>query len=178
MDKSLFEKYINEMKEFKKRSTLPVLSEEAEISKSSVEDVVVKREVNPSEMDGLGELLINVTSVKGLYPIPDAVVTIFTGDAENKKVFAKGVTDISGKAGPFPLPAPSIVYSESPDSSLIPFSTYNLLTEADGFLDTIHLGVQIFDKITSIQSVNLLTSLCNEKQTTLIINEETEREVI
>ena len=177
MDKSLFEKYINEMKEFKKRSTLPVLSEEIKETESLPQESL-KKEASPSEMEGFGELLIKVTSVKELYPVPNAVVTVFTGEAENKRLFAKGITDTSGKAGPFSLPAPSIIYSESPNSSLIPFASYNLLTEADGFLDTIHLGIQVFDKVTSIQKVNLFTSLGNEKDTTLVINEESEREVI
>lgn len=190
MDKSLFEKYIAEMKEFKKRSALPIPAvaeyegaereEATELNQddSLEEPIAETTEQNTEEMNGAGYLTVSVTSVRELYPVKNAKITVFTGEEGNKKIFAEGVTDISGKAGPFELAAPNIEYSETPDSNVLPFAYYNILTEAEGFIDTIHLGVQIFDKITSIQNVNMFAARQNGENSTVIINEFNEREEI
>ena len=176
MDKALFEKYINEMKELKKRSAfkddapLPVINEEIKEPKP------LKETLEP-EMEGMGYLIVKVTAVNELYPVGNAKVVIFTGEEENRKIFAEGFTDKSGKTGPFSLKAPAIKYSESPNSSLIPFAYYNILTTAEGFLDTIHLNVQVFDKTTSIQKVNLNSSLSGQENTTIIVNEKPKEEI-
>ena len=185
MDKSLFEKYINEMKEFKKRSTLP-LPAAAEYEGAEREDATElnqnEERLEPnlangvsnqeqSQMTGKGYLIVSVTSARELYPVRNAKITVFTGNNEDRKIFAEGVTDISGKAGPFELKAPNILYSESPSSEVLPFAYYNVLTEADNFASTIHLGVQVFDKVTSIQNVNLF-SADNRENTTIIVNEK------
>ncbi len=185
MDKSLFEKYINEMKELQKRSALPVSyplpalaeREEATELEKEEEPLYTEKITETDQMEGIGYLLVNVTSVNDLYPVPNAKVTVFTGDSKTKKIFAEGLTDISGKAGPFLLKAPGIEYSESPNNSSSAFANYNILTSAEGFTDTIHLGVQIFDKVTSIQKVNLLASLDNNENQTIIINELNKEEI-
>lgn len=195
MDKSLFEKYIAEMKELRKRSTLPIPAS-AEYNGAEREDATELTpfekteseetseltnslpEQDTDQMTGKGYLVVNVTSVRELYPIPNAKITVFTGEEDNRKIFAQGVTDISGKAGPFELSAPNIEYSETPNSSVLPFSYYNILTEAEGFVDTIHLGIQVFDKVTSLQNVNLFAATANGENSTVIVNEFTEREVI
>ena len=188
MDKSLFKKYIDEMKDMQKRSRLPreidVVSggaereDATELVPNYSEPASDYEEQSTAEMTGEGFLLVDVTSVRELYPLQGAKITVFTGDADNRTVFAEGVTDISGKAGPFALSAPAIKYSEEANSEILPFAYYNILTEADGFVDTIHLGVQIFDKVTSIQKVNLLPFLDNGNNSTVIINEFTERQGI
>lgn len=185
MDKSLFEKYINEMKEMKKKSAfpnesvVPVLAEREEATELEIEEESENTEKLPDadQMEGVGYLLVNVTSVNELYPVSNAKITIFTGDSDNRKIFAEGTTDISGKAGPFELKAPNIEYSETPNSSFLPFAYYNILTEAVGFVDTIHLGVQIFDKVTSIQKVNLFSAMANKDNSTVIINEINKEEI-
>ena len=190
MDKSLFEKYIAEMKEFKKRSAFPIPAvaeyegaereEATELNQndSSEETAVQTAEQSTAEMTGKGYLTVSVTSVRELYPVKNAKITVFTGEEGNRRIYAEGVTDISGKAGPFELAAPSIEYSEAPNSSVLPFAYYNILTEAEGFIDTIHLGVQIFDKVTSIQKVNLLAVSEGNENTTIIVNEFNEREAV
>ena len=187
MDKAIFEKYINEMKDMKKRSrfpndafTIPTKAEGKDAATPTQVDLLTestsKQNTNPPE--GKGYLLVDVTSVKELYPVPNAKITVFTGGEDNRTVFAEGVTDISGKAGPFELLAPNIEYSESPNSSVLPFAYYNILTTADSFVSTIHLNVQIFDKVTSIQKVNLLPVSDSGENATIIIDETKKEEEI
>lgn len=188
MDKSLFKKYIDEMKQMQKKAVLPTPSPDF-VSNAERDDAselpapksiptVVTPELPSTDMQGQGFLIVDVTSVRELYPVRNAKITVFTGDSDNRTVFAEGLTDVSGKAGPFVLSAPSIEYSEEANSEILPFAYYNLLTEADGFVDTIHLGIQIFDKVTSIQKVNLLPVQNGQGDSTIIINEFTERQGI
>lgn len=184
MDKALFEKYINEMKDMKKRSrfpndvfTVPTKAEGKDTATLTQVDLLTestsKQNTNPPE--GKGYLLVDVTSVRELYPVANAKITVFTGEEDNRTVFAEGVTDISGKAGPFALVAPGIEYSETPNSAVLPFAYYNILTSADGFVSTIHLKVQIFDKVTSIQKVNLLPISNGGENATIIIDESKDK---
>ena len=96
MDKTLFEKYINEMRAMK-ASAIPEPKRPA---------AVVYRG-NDKDMTGSGTLKIRVTSVRGLYPVANAKVTVFTGNADGMMVIAEGNTDISGASPDFTLPAPA-----------------------------------------------------------------------
>ena len=71
MDKTLFEKYINEMRAMK-ASAIPEPKRPA---------AVVYRG-NDKDMTGSGTLKIRVTSVRGLYPVANAKVTVL-GEVKN-----------------------------------------------------------------------------------------------
>lgn len=149
MDKALFEKYINEMRRMKENATLKPQKEEVTRTAATV------AEPNSQDMTGEGFLVVNVTSVRGIYPVPGARVTVFTGSEEDMKIVAEAVTDQSGKTPIIPLKAPSYLFTESPDPSERPFAYYNVRTVEDGFKTNLNLNVAIFDKITSLQNVNL-----------------------
>lgn len=147
MDKMLFEKYIAEMWEMKRRSTNPP---------EAVAAVSPVRPENDSNMTGEGSLQVRVTSVRGLYPIKNALVTVFTGDADSMTPIAQGTTDESGKSPIFTLSTPAFSLSESPNPTSRPFAYYNIRTVADGFTDTYNYSVAVFDSVTSLQNVNLI----------------------
>ncbi len=148
MDKSMFEKYIQEMRALK---TLATPSAEA----IRPEAPKVDSAPNSDQMSGMGKLIVNVTSVRGIYPVEGARVTVFTGDEENSAVLAQLVTDRSGKTPIIELPAPSSVFTEAPDPSERPYAYYNIKTVADGFVDTYNYNVAVFDTVTSLQNVGL-----------------------
>ncbi len=158
MDKSQFEKYIEEMKMMsRKANAIPVQNTVSEPD---------------ADMSGQGFLMVNVTSVRSIYPVKNALVTIFKGDVTNMEKLFEDYTDESGKTRLFLLPAPPISTAQSADSTEIPFATYNILTQAEGFTDTINYNAAIFDKVTSIQNVNLLPrTTANKGDDTIIINE-------
>lgn len=148
MDKTVFEKYIKEMREMK-AAAKPVVSYQKPQKEATVSPP------NSKDMAGIGGLMVNVTSARGLYPVSGASVTVFTGDGDNRKIIAEVITDASGKTPLIPLPAPSVRFSESPDPAERPYAYYNIYTVADGFVENYNYNAAVFDKTTSIQNVNL-----------------------
>ncbi len=103
-----------------------------------------------------GFLTAVVTAVRRLYFVEGARVTLFTGDPENMKILNTATTDQNGRITPFELPAPPAAISESSESTAQPYSLYNLMIEAEGYLTNIHLNIPIFSGITTRQVSNLL----------------------
>lgn len=161
MDKSLFEKYINEMRAMK-ASAMP----------EPARPMAAVYYENAKDMTGSGELKIRATSVRGLYPVEGAKVTVFTGNADNMTVVAEGNTDISGASPDFTLPAPAASLAESPDPVSRPYALYNILTEADGFTKTYNYNVAVFDGVTSLQTVELIPLATDpDKNQPIVIDE-------
>ncbi len=161
MDKSLFDKYIEEMKR---------MSQKATPHKEELRTVPAVAE--PAQnMSGEGYLLVNVTSVRGLYPVARALVTVFRGNIDDMEKITEGYTDESGKTGLFVLPAPPASLAQDSDSQIPPYATYNIVTRADGFIDTINYNAPVFDKVTSIQNVNLIPRTSMDGNGTVVIDE-------
>ena len=147
MDTPQYDKYIKEMLEMQKRA------------KPAVANTTVAAEIRPPQnpnMDGSGFLGVNVTTTRELYPVRNARVRVFTGSVDSPLFIADGNTDESGKTELFALAAPPLSLSQTPDPASPPFATYNILVEADGFLPAIYMDAVVFDKVTSIQNVNLI----------------------
>lgn len=109
-----------------------------------------------AENSSSGKLIVMVTAIRSLYPIKNAKITVFKGDTQNKAVITTAITNESGRTERIILPAPDKKFSETAGSDTIPYALYNLLVEADGYIDNIHLNIPIFSGVTSIQRVNLL----------------------
>ena len=147
MDTSDFEKYIREMREMKAKAVLSSNYKETEKEPESIQ--------NSDSMTGKGYLIVNVTSARGLYPVQNAQVTVFTGENGNRLIVAEELTDISGKTPKIELPAPASRYSETPSPAERPYAYYNIHTLADGFRENLNYNAAVFDGTTSVQSVNL-----------------------
>ena len=137
MDKNLIEKYKAEMLNMSKRA-IPTQATAENVSN--------------------GELIVMVTAIRNLYPIENAKITVFKGSMENRVKITEALTNESGRTERIILPAPDKIFSETKGSNTIPYELYNLLVEADGYIDNIHLNIPIFSGVTSIQRVNLLQS--------------------
>ena len=135
MDKSLVEKYKNDM--LKKYGS------------SAAEETTVAA---PEK----GRLSANVTSVANIYPVRGARVTVFTGSPDSMTVLDSAVTDESGKTRVFLLDAPPKSLSMTSGAPALPYTLYNLLISADGFLDNIHLNIPVFSGIASVQRSDML----------------------
>ena len=156
MDNEIFEKYKNEMLKMYEKAkknngyipaqTTPNIS--APIPPSPIP--------TPTPNTQTGGILGVVTSFRGLYPVENAKVTIFTGDMDNMNVIDSDLTDRSGRTKVFSLSAPDKNLSMSPDLAETPYSLYNMMVEADGFLKNIHLNIPIFSGITSIQRSDMI----------------------
>lgn len=104
--------------------------------------------------EGTGYLKIRASSANGAFPVPGVIVVITDKD---KNTVASLRTDVSGLTETVALPAPPASLSQSPsDSEILPFAVYSVEISRNGFYPVEDLTVPVFDKITSIQGVNLI----------------------
>ena len=141
MDNNSLEKYKKEMLEMYHKSTLkaqPVNVATAPVSQN------------------MGSLIGIVTSVRSLYPVKGAQVTVFTGDYQNPAIIDTDLTDESGRTKTFILETPESALSLDSANTTLPYTLYNMSVEADGYIKNIHLNIPIFGTVTSLQESNLL----------------------
>ncbi|MBQ6847336.1 MAG: hypothetical protein IJO62_00260, partial [Clostridia bacterium] len=81
--------------------------------------------------------------------------TVFTGDPDNMQVIDTDYTDENGKTKAFLLTTPQKAESQEPNNE-IPYSLYNMMFEAEGYLTNIHLNIPVFPDVVSRQTSNLL----------------------
>lgn len=168
MDKSVFEKYIAEMRAMK-----AVAMPEPKETPAPMPKAIIA-EPNAKDMSGAGYLVVNVTSLRGLYPVAGAEVTVFTGENENRRILAKETTDQSGKTPLIKLSAPSAEFSESPNPAERPFAYYNLSVIEDGFRESLSFNLAVFDGVTSVQNVTLEPLSAEPEQNRPIVIDEFE----
>ncbi|MBQ1187345.1 MAG: hypothetical protein IIX54_06655 [Clostridia bacterium] len=170
MDKSIFDKYIAEMKAMQ-AFAMPS-NEPKPIVNNDILAKELKSAVNAPDMIGSGNIVVVATAIRGLYPVENAKVTIFTGSGEDELILAEQYTNRSGKTAPIPLPAPSSSFTDAPNPIERPYAYYNVRTSADGYIETVNYNVAVFDNTTSLQNVSMypLTSE-PEKNKPIIIDE-------
>lgn len=106
--------------------------------------------------DGSGGLLVNVTTLRGLYPVDGALVTVYTGERNNMQIVEIDTTDESGKSKVFSLSAPPRAESLSESDNKTPYSSYNVSVRSDGYVEQIVMNVPIFSSVVSMQSIDLV----------------------
>ena len=106
--------------------------------------------------DGTGGLSVNVTTLRRLYPVKGALVTVFTGAPDNMTVLETDVTDESGKSGVFKLKTPARSESQQPENDgILPYASYNVSVKSDGYVEQIAMNVPVFSGVVSVQGVDL-----------------------
>lgn len=174
MDRDLIEKYKNELMKMYRTHADTRARSAAAPAEPAEEAPTPKEQTPPTDAtqpgfyvpgapskgddasDVNGRLVAIVTAISYLYPVPDAKVTIFTGPYENMQVVATDTTNESGRTKVFELSAPPRQLSMQSDSAVQPYSLYNMLIEADGFVSNLHLNIPVFRGVTSLQRSNLL----------------------
>ena len=152
MDREIIEKYKSEMLRMYQKSNKGNFSEQ-----KAVQTVTGTPPSRPKiTPESQGNLLATVTTVKTLYPVPNAKVTVFTGNYEDMNVVDSSLADQSGRTKLFVLPAPSSALSLDEGNKQIPYAVYNMLVEADGYVDNLHLNIPVFSGVTSIQGSNMM----------------------
>ncbi|MBR7071669.1 MAG: hypothetical protein IKI29_05880 [Clostridia bacterium] len=114
--------------------------------------------------ESFGELAVNVTTMRGMYPVKGALVTIYTDQGENRTVWYTATTDQSGQTPAFRLPTPAKALSESSGQSDQPYALYNTSVKADGFIEQINRDVMVFSGVKSVQDVDLMMRSANGKE--------------
>lgn len=105
---------------------------------------------------GQGKLIVILTAARGAYPLKDGEVKIYQNGANNLITTLR--TDENGQTYAVSLPAPRRSLSESPgEPSNSTFALYNITASAEGF-ETMRINaVPVFDGVTSLQTVNMLS---------------------
>ena len=154
MDKSLIEKYKAEMMEMYRSSKESL--EAKPVMASTNEPKAMTEASLDTENSSTGKLIVSVTAIRSLYPISNAKVTVFSGDLENREIIATDFTDQSGRTEEFVLQTPEKSLSLSFGAESVPYATYGVEINAEGYVDSIFLNIPVFSGVTSIQRVNML----------------------
>lgn len=111
----------------------------------------VSPESESSEENYYGDLIVQVFTASGAFPVSDALVTV---TSQENGLVSVLVTGENGRTPAIRLSAPSP--SESFNPADTPFSLYNIDTDAAGFYGVRNIGAAIYPGITSIQRVELI----------------------
>ena len=107
--------------------------------------------------DGTGGIVVNVTTLGRLYPVKNALITVFTGEPQNMTVVETDITDESGKSGVFNLKAPPVAESQqAQNGGALPYASYNISVRSDGYVEQIAMNVPVFSGVISVQGIDLL----------------------
>lgn len=116
--------------------------------------------------DGTGGLQVNVTTISRLYPVKNALVTVFTGEASDMAVIETGTTDESGKSGVFNLKTPPSADSQNAaNTASLPYANYNVSVKSDGYVEQIAMNVPVFSGVLSVQGIDLVAVAAAGKNT-------------
>lgn len=157
MDKKLIESYKEKMLSMyrKNAKSTEVLSRdmaenEAPKSASPIEE-------NKDEQPDTGKLQAIVTTVRSLLFLPNAKVTVFTGEIDDMQVIDSDITDQNGRTKEFVLKTPAKSLSLDSENAVKPYALYNILVEADGYQSNIHLNIPVFSSVTSQQLSDMMS---------------------
>ncbi len=109
-------------------------------------------------LDKEGTMTVRAYTAGGALPIPGAIVRIFGAEEANRDSVFSLITDEDGVTPRVSLPAPSAELSKSPDSPLLPYATYDVEIEKDGYFSKKLYNVPVFDGINSEQLIAMIPS--------------------
>lgn len=129
---------------------------------------------NENHRGSYGSLILQVSEANGALPVKGAKVTI---EQKDGTVINEQKTNISGKTESIKLYAPLAEYSQSPSGG-VPYSTYNITVEKNGYYTREFLNIPVFSGIESIQSVVLEPLGENALPNDMIITDEEFAEIL
>lgn len=103
-----------------------------------------------------GTLRIRAYTAGGALPVKGATVRITGAGEDNSLVTYSLVTDRDGQTEVVALPAPSVDYSLSPDPAELPYSVYDIVITAPGYLTKRINGLTVFSGVNSVQLINMI----------------------
>lgn len=135
-----FDDYINELKEFQKRSKNYTAANSSNLQ-------------NPVPSAYRGRIIFNITHSRGTYPVENALITIF----DNGNIIKAVTTDESGKSPTITLDAFDKKFSESPSSDINNITRYyDAQIEAEDFVTVRIENIPIYENVTTLQQYDML----------------------
>ncbi|MBQ3182316.1 MAG: hypothetical protein IJB57_01475 [Clostridia bacterium] len=103
-----------------------------------------------------GYLVVAVSAARGNFPIEGARVRVYSTENDDTRLLYTLTTDSSGRTEKIELPAPPLSASQTPDTGMIPYASYNIDTDYDGYYTIENINAPIYSGITSIQNVAMI----------------------
>lgn len=116
--------------------------------------------MNEQSMPGTGYLIVRVTTAGGAIPLGGATVVVRGNTPESSGVIYTRITDRDGRSDKMPLPAPPAASSAAPGGGAT-YSTYNIDVSYPGYYASTYQNVPIFDRITALQTAELIPLSAN-----------------
>ena len=108
-----------------------------------------------TQTQSLGSLQIRCTTA-GALPVSDAVISV-TLPSDPANVIEQLTTDESGLTDIINLPSPPSILSQEPSEEQ-PYSQYDLLIFAPGYIKSVFAGIEILPDVTAQQNASLSAS--------------------
>lgn len=113
---------------------------------------------------GQGSLIIQAFTADQALPIENVKITITSNEPQTESINEVRYTNSSGRTEPVFLPAPSLFFSQQPQSTFRPYAVYNILSEIEGYTSSSRpQTAMVFDKIESIQNISLIPNRGNQE---------------
>ena len=113
-------------------------------------------------LDSSGSLRIRTYTAGGALPVKGATVRITGAEEDNRLISYSLLTDRDGQTDLVTLPAPSVDYSLSPDPAELPYSVYDVVITAPGYLTKRINGLTVFSGVNSVQLINMIPGNGND----------------
>ncbi len=156
MDQNLIESYKEKMLSMYRKNVKSTVALSENVTENEIPKSAPTVVENKDEQSDSGKLQAIVTTVRSLLFLPNARVTVFTGEIDDMQVIDSDVTDQNGRTKEFVLKTPSKSLSLDSENSVKPYALYNILVEADGYQSNIHLNIPIFSSVTSQQLSDMM----------------------
>ena len=105
---------------------------------------------------GQGSLKIQANMANFAYPTPGVKIVVTKNFLDGTHTFYESETDEDGIVDNLLLPAPPKSVSQDPNSTVDPFSVYDVTATKPGFREEKFIQVPIFDGVKSIQPVRMV----------------------
>jgi hypothetical protein len=112
-------------------------------------------------LDSSGSLRIRTYTAGGALPVKGATVRILGAEEDNRLVSYSLITDRDGQTEIVTLPAPLANYSLTPNPAEHPYSVYDLVITAPGYIPKRVNGLSIFSGVNSVQLINMIPGVSN-----------------
>ena len=106
--------------------------------------------------DGIGYLVVRVSTALGAIPLSDATVNIRGNTKENSGVIYSLISDRDGLTEKVELPAPPRTLADTPGNAP-PYSTWNIDVFLDGYVPVLFTGVPVYSSTVSVQPAVLVS---------------------
>lgn len=115
--------------------------------------------LTPPAKDGIGYLVVRVTTAKYAIPLQGATVSIYDNE-DNNRILYNLMTNSVGSTDRVEIPTVPASASQTPGNAK-PFSTVNIEVSYSGYRPMQFISVPIFDTVLAVQRADMIPGFEN-----------------